>query len=479
MILLNGSEIIENVRIDKNGEIRIPDLPPLYVCTDKSCKYSNWSKSFKSLFCQVCNDKITIDQKREFVSTILPFIDVSHLKEGEWNYCEIGYIDIENLAKKYTQFDLNNVTILDICIKKDTIMRNPFSNSRYWYPNKICYSYEINIEIHQNSVSRTHRFIAGDLLEEDFTGKWDKKGVRTMKCLFADIIPLINEYLISNKPIELINFDYLDNVLPKEPDYISNCSLFSIHTAMNLVYYMEIEDTEVEKIVRFGRDMNGTMNYYMADLVNTILGINLKYDSETKTSYSILTNIPNKYSKSNETIKRYLSCLLYLSINCFYDEERANSEYLIRVPDKGLKMSSSINAFKKICISNDFEKIYNFIYGMEATHFQNGQYRVGRDDREWKEKYYAFPINSDYLPNDRLISKINVLLEIELQCNENQGIKKSYSFYEIYDKDYIAGMTEGRVDLGSEGFRRGSFHTLVSYFTDCYLNKFDEFQTYI
>ena len=209
MILLNGSEIIENVRINKNGEIRIPDLPPLYACTDKSCKYSNWSKNFKSLFCHVCNDKMTIDQKREFVSTILPFIDVSLLKEGEWNYCEIGYIDIENLAKKHTQFELNNVTLLDICIKKDTIMRNPFSNNRYWYPNKICYSYEINIEIHQNSVSRTHSFIAGDLLEEDFTGKWNKKGVRTMKCLFADIIPLINEYLISNKPIELIRDSHL------------------------------------------------------------------------------------------------------------------------------------------------------------------------------------------------------------------------------------------------------------------------------
>ena len=220
MILLNGSEIIENVRIDKNGEIRIPDLPPLYVCTDKSCKYSNRSKSFKSLFCQyVCNDKITIDQKREFVSTILPFIDVSHLKEGEWNYCEIGYIDIENLAKKYTQFELNNVTILDICIKKDTIMRNPFSNSRYWNPNKILYSYEIDIEISQSFVSQTHRFIANDLLKEDFTGKWDKKQARTMKCLFADIIPLINEYLNLNKPIELINFEYLDNILPKDPDY--------------------------------------------------------------------------------------------------------------------------------------------------------------------------------------------------------------------------------------------------------------------
>lgn len=480
MILLNGSEIIENVRIDKNGEIRIPDLPPLYVCTDKSCKYSNLSKSFKSLFCQyVCNDKIIIDQKREFVSTILPFIDVSHLKEGEWNYCEIGYIDIENLAKKYTQFELNNVTILDICIKKDTIMKNPFSNNRYWYPDKICYSYEINIEIHQNSVSRTHSFIAGDLLEEDFTGKWNKKGVRTMKCLFADIIPLINEYLKSNKPIELINFDYLDNVLPKAPDYISNCSLFSIHTAMNLVYYMEIEDTEVEKIVRFGRDMNGTMNYYMADLVNTILGINLKYDSETKTSYSILTNIPNKYSKSNETIKRYLSCLLYLSINYNYDEDRAKSEYLIRVPDEGLKTSNSTNTFKEIFTSNDFEKIYNFIYGMEATHFQDGQYRVGRDDREWKEKYYDFPINSDYIPNDELISKINALLEIELKCNKKHNLKESYSFFEVYDKDYIAGMTEGRVDLGSEGFRRESFHLLVSYFTDCYMNRPDEFQTYL
>ena len=480
MILLNGSEIIENVRIEKNGKVNIPDLPPLYICEKELCKYSDWSKDFKSLFCQyVCENKKMVEQKRQYVSTILPFIDIPNLENGQWNHCEIGHFNINKLTKNRSQIQLDNVKILNIKIRKDSIKRNLFSDSRYWNPNKICYSYEIDIEIYQNFVSQTHRFIANDLLEEDFEGKWDKKKVNTMKCLFTDIIPLINEYLTLNKPIGLINFEYLDNILPKDPYYSSCHSLFSIHTAMNLVYYMEIEDTEVDKIVRFGRDMNGTMNYYMADMVNTILGVNLKYDSESKTSYSILTNIPNKYSKSNETIKRYLSCLLYLNINCFFDENRANSEYLIRVPDEGLKTSNSTNAFKKIYISNDFEKIYNFIYGMEATHFQDGQYRVGRDDREWKEKYYDFPINSDYLPNDRLISKINDLLEIELKCNEKQGVKKSYSFFEVYDKDYIAGMTEGRVDLCSNIFRRDSFYTLVSFFTDCYLNKFDEFQTYI
>ena len=81
--------------------------------------------------------------------------------------------------------------------------------------------------------------------------------------------------------------------------------------------------------------------------------------------------------------------------------------------------------------------------------------------------------------NDELISKINALLEIELKCNKKHDLKESYSFFEVYDKDYIAGMTEGRVDLDSEGFRRESFHLLVSYFTDCYMNRPDEFQTYL
>ena len=485
MILLNGSEIIENVRIDKNDGVNIPNPSPLYQCVDKSCKYYNVSLSVKSIFCNICPSKMKVEQSRKYISTVIPFIDIPNLKENEWNNCEIGYFDIETSKKDFSHIILGDVTIIALRIQKiiyriPADMKQFFALNRYGQDyDKIYYNYEIDTEIHQNEITKTHSFIASDLLEKDYGGKWDKKKVNTMKCLFTDIIPLINEYLTLNKPIGLINFEYLDNILPKDPYYSSCHSLFSIHTAMNLVYYMEIEDTEVDKIVRFGRDMNGTMNYYMADMVNTILGVNLKYDSESKTSYSILTNIPNKYSKSNETIKRYLSCLLYLNINCFFDENRANSEYLIRVPDEGLKTFNSTNAFKKIRISNDFEKIYNFIYGMEATHFQDGQYRVGRDDREWKEKYYDFPINSDYLPNDRLISKINDLLEIELKCNDKQGIKKSYSFFEVYDEDYIAGMTEGRVDLCSEIFRRDSFYILVSYFIDCYLNKFDEFQTYI
>jgi len=447
MILLNGSEIIENVRIDKKGEVRIPDFPPLYVCEAKLCDYSNQPKYFKQQFCQLCKNRRTLKQDRQYISTVLPFIDIPNLNEGQWNYCEIGYFDIKNSAKNYSQIKLGNITILDVLIRK-TLYSAPsyLSMGRYGQENdKIFYSYKININIHQNQSVLKHCFLADDLIERDGWNKWNRTQVTTMKHFFTIIIPLLNEYITLNKPIELINFDYLDDILPKAPDYVFCHPLFSIEIAMKLIYYIEVEDTHIEKIIRFGKNMKGCMNFYMADLVNSILGTNLKYDNETNTSYSILTNIPKKYSETNETTKRYLSCLLYLGIAGFYDEDRANNEYLIRVPDDGLKTTQSRNNSRVTNLNKDFEKIYNFIYGMEATHFQDGLYRAGRDDREWKELFYNFPINSDFMPNEKLILKINDLLEIKLKYNEKNNLEKSYSFYEVYDNDYIAGMTEGKL----------------------------------
>ena len=80
MILLNGSEIIENVRIDKNDGVNIPNPSPLYQCVDKSCKYYNVSLSVKSIFCNICPSKMKVEQSRKYISTVIPFIDIPNLK---------------------------------------------------------------------------------------------------------------------------------------------------------------------------------------------------------------------------------------------------------------------------------------------------------------------------------------------------------------------------------------------------------------
>ena len=71
MILLNGSEIIENVRIDKNDGVNIPNPSPLYQCVDKSCKYYNVSLSVKSIFCNICPSKMKVEQSRKYISTVI------------------------------------------------------------------------------------------------------------------------------------------------------------------------------------------------------------------------------------------------------------------------------------------------------------------------------------------------------------------------------------------------------------------------
>lgn len=59
---------------------------------------------------------------------------------------------------------------------------------------------------------------------------------------------------------------------------------------------------------------------------------------------------------------------------------------------------------------------------MDATHFQDGITRVGRDDKEWKELSFTFPLLSDFRPNMALIQKINELLQIKLTFYQSKMI---------------------------------------------------------
>lgn len=114
---------------------------------------------------------------------------------------------------------------------------------------------------------------------------------------------------------------------------------------------------------------------------------------------------------------------------------------------------------------------------MDATHFQDGITRVGRDDKEWKELSFTFPLLSDFRPNMALIQKINELLQIKLTFYQSKNDSNSigYSYFEIYDDDYIGGLTCNRTDLGSTELRKTSFHKLVCAIMDYYLHKPEEF----
>ena len=71
---------------------------------------------------------------------------------------------------------------------------------------------------------------------------------------------------------------------------------------------MEIKNINGNKIIRFGARMGEYINFYIANLINSILNINLKYDIQTKTIYSELPYISQQ--RTYGSLKEYISCLL-------------------------------------------------------------------------------------------------------------------------------------------------------------------------
>ena len=431
----------------------------------------------------------------------------SLIKDGVKYKCELGYLMIKEICyRKYlvedkallywgikektenyfvadtAECNLNKIKISDNIfvsefeVVKHTKRITTIDRTRYIeWGKEIMYHYDVQIGIGNNGI--THIFQMDDVIVKENNGVVNRDKVKSIECFFRFLIPSINAYLGSNMPLPLLNVNRLENYLPIKPNYTSNMNSYSISEAMNLIYYMQVESYKDKKLIRFGKYLEGSMNYYIADLFNNILGIDLKYDIESRTSYAFLTNYSSEYNLTENTIKENLSLLLYIGLIKNYDDEKANQDYLVSVPIEGVNLSTL--SIDKVDVNNELQSIYRFINGMKAEHIMDGQTRVGRDDVEWLEKTYEFPLSENYMPNLKLIKKINELLNINLVYKvDKYSSQPTYYYHEIYDKDYISGLACSRTDLDSEGFRKDAFISLITYISDCYLNKTEEFNTY-
>lgn len=475
MILIVDSNIVENVykeedkfflsecyvNLLKLGEVYVYVSLPSSIEDGVTYKCEIGSLIIK----EICNKKYLIEDKELLYWGI---------KEKTENYFKANIVEC----------NLNAIKISDnICISKFEVTRctkrlTAINRTRYIESGiEIRYHYEIQIQIGNNSI--THVFKMDDIIIKDYDRGVNRDKVNSMECLFKFLIPSINSYIDSNRPLSLINVNRLEKFLPIAPNYVSDSNSYSINEAMNLIYYMQIESYKDKKLIRFGKNLEGSMNYYIADLFNNILNIDLKYDVETRTSYAYLTNHLSEYKLNEDSIKENLSLLLYIGLIKFYDAKKANQDYLVGVPIEGINLSSLLNKIDKVDVTDELQNIFRFIYGMRAEHIMDGQTRVGRDDIEWFEKTYEFPLSENYKPSLNLIKKINELLNINLvSIIDKYSSKPAYYYHEIYDKDYISGLACSRTDLDSEGFRKDAFFTLIFHILDCYLNKIEEFNTF-
>ncbi len=130
-----------------------------------------------------------------------------------------------------------------------------------------------------------------------------------MKYLFQKTIPLLIEYVKYQKPINLVNFNYIEKTLPQRNNYTSNVNRFNKCNALNIIYSMEIKNINGNKIIRFGARIGRIYKFLYSKSNKFHPNINLKYDIQTKTIYSELPYISQQ--RTYGSLKEYISSSLF------------------------------------------------------------------------------------------------------------------------------------------------------------------------
>ena len=211
--------------------------------------------------------------------------------------------------------------------------------------------------------------------------------------------------------------------------------------------------------------------------MKTLLKIQVKLDDKTKTFKSYLPHCLS-YPKDIISLPNYVQCLLYIGIYKYFDAKQAWNNYLV-LPSSDETDIVEIDYSYMNSLNDTILTVYDFIADMEASHIEDGLYRVGRDDKEWKEKTYIFPFKKELKDSETIVGKINTILGIELEFknklehswDSSKNHSACYYYYERYDDDYISGMACYKHDIGSEQLKKESFYKLLDYFVKEHIIK--------
>lgn len=466
MILINGKEVIDDVRINEDGTFETTDVPDCFWMSDKT----------------------EVIEKERFVDNKLPYVECPsfvHVKNETRCYvceeigqvdnviCETGYINIDNGQKELAPIQIGNVGIRKLLIKTKVYSRGHCYNELYFHYKfviKICIEEEDSLEytFYADTIQQIRNYF-----QKQTYNSWP------INTLLRQIIPALNVYINSGYSIEQVNFAYLNQLLPqKEKNYII-VHPFSFTDALDIIYSLQVVQNKDSILITVGKDLKPYMNLYIVSLINSILNITLQYDKEAETYKATLESVD--YPDEIISLRNYLQCLLYFGIYENFETEKARAQYLVLPSTQNDNKIVLHKDYLNDHPSSDFLGLFDFISDMEATHIEDGIIRVGRDDREWKEKTIIIPYKKHFWASDIYIEKINELLDVKL---EFQGEQKSeclwnsdknhparYYFFERYDDDYVAGLACCRHDIGSYKLRQESFYKLLDYFMKKYISS--------
>ena len=477
--MINGKEVIDDVRILENGTFETSDFPKDF-----------WD-----------SNKTEIINKERFIANQIPYVDFPssvHIKNEKHQtsrysceeigqvddvICETGFIDINSGKKELATIKIGNIEIKRLTIKTKAHKGYYSYGLSYSEYVKLTFHYEFEIRIHVlNGECFDHTFFADTRQRLEHYFQKRQYNQWPIKTLFRNIVPLINNYVECKHPIEQISFVYLNQLLPQKDGRRYEVHPFRFTDALDVAYSLQLTLDDNHFLVEFGDGLEPFMNRYIVGLINSILNINLRFDKETKTYKSGISE-RIEYPKEIISLRNYVQCLLYIGIYENFNADISKAEYLIRPSESERESVDLPKNYLTNHPKEDFLGLYDFIADMEATHIEDGITRVGRDDREWKEKTFIIPFKKNFWASDTYINKINELLDIKLEFQEEYISEHSwdesknhaarYYYFERYDDDYVAGLACCRHDIGSSELRKESFYKLLDYFMKKYIGAIE------
>ena len=398
---------------------------------------------------------------KEFIeSSKLPFVELKRGNDGSIE-CEIGYIGKDGVVDNDSDTDvqIGHVQISWIRIKQEIHKENEWLTGDYY----VDYHYTIVIYIDRNYQNRYEFYSTDSVTYEN--GKITNKSNHSIISFFTYIVPLINEKIDSGIPVSDLNMEYFYQKYAdggKEyASYETNPYKMSLEHALDLIYSLQVKienrkpytysDDDVTGCVLFEGKKGVIYNVYIEKLFSSIISASLskqRGSNEIAVYHGSIYKLPNYLKYDAESLRRYILRKLYIGVLLNYDQEKA---------EEGFCHSEWIRDCKEIEQNSSVRSILNFILGIRATCFEDGESRVGRDDSEWTEYTVLFPTEYGFKPSSYLLELINNTLDVKLELQE-----ENLCYYHRYTTkaEYIAGAARRR-DCGSFEMQRDNLHRLL------------------
>lgn len=417
------------------------------------------------------SDVHSIFTEHSVESQQLPYVQLQRGKDGSLN-CELGFVDTEGIHKKDEEgIQIGHVMISWIYVEQEIHKENMWINDEYY----IDYHYSFKIYLNRNFQNR-YEFYSTDRVTYD-NGTIKSKSNNSITSFFTYIIPLINSAIDSGIPSSELNMEYFYQKYSdggrEYASYETNPYRMSLDYALNLVYSLKVRiekckphaysDDDVTCYATFEGEKGVIYNLYIAKLFSSIIHatISKQHGDNDNVVYSAkLFELPNYLKYDDESLRRYLLRKLYVGILLNYNQNKA---------EEGFCHCCRIQDCKDIEQNDKVRSILNFILGIKATCFEDGENRVGRDDRGWTEYTVLFPTEFGFNPSQFFLEMINGTLDVKLEKQD-----KNLCYFHRYttEAEYIAGMAWRR-DYGSYELQRNYLHRLLKKIVPLLLSEDD------